>query len=73
MTTLTGGHGTTSRPEKMGHYQNRDKGTPAERYQRENNLWVEPGSTAKQVVKHRAAKKRRQHNKQIIRNAIREQ
>lgn len=64
MSKMTGTHGSSSPDTKMGNYQNRDKGTWVERYQKRMGWWKEPTSTQKSVVKHRAAKKRRQRDRQ---------
>jgi hypothetical protein len=56
-------HGHSSPDRKMGRYQDLDKGTWRERYQRSMGWWREAGTSAKQVTKHRAAKKRRDRDK----------
>jgi hypothetical protein len=61
-------HGHSSPDQKMGHYQDLDKGTWVERFQRSKGWWREVGTTAKTVTKHRAAKKRRERGKREAKN-----
>lgn len=61
-------HGHSSPDRKMGRHQDLDKGTRTERFQRAHGWWREIGSVANGVVKHRAAKKRRNHGKREAKN-----
>lgn len=61
-------HGHSSPDRKMGRHQDLDKGTRTERFQRARGWWREVGSNAKDVAKHRAAKKRRTRDKSETKN-----
>lgn len=61
-------HGHSSPDRKMGRHQDLARGTWIERYQRSMGWWREAGTPVKQVVKHRAAKKRRERDKKESKN-----
>lgn len=67
---MTGTHGTTSPEEKMGHYSTKFDGDSAERWQKDQGIYVEPGTSVKQEKKHRAKKKRRSRDAQVIRQEL---
>jgi len=67
---MTGTHGTTSPEEKMGHYSTKFDGDSAERWQKDQGIYADPGSVTKQVQKDRAKKKRRTRDAQVIRQEL---
>jgi len=60
-------NGHSSSDGKMGKFQDLDKGTWVERYQRRMGWWNPANSSVKKAEKDRAATKRRAHGKKIIR------
>lgn len=67
---MSGTHGTTSPEEKMSHYSTKFDGDSAERWQKDQGIYVEPGSVVKQTKKHRAKKKRRSRDAHVIRQEL---